>query len=274
MRASGYTRNTLTFFGRASVAWWFVLMTLVLAGACVTTPDDVRQQPPAASIDALHAPWRDTRTALVIDAYEQNDINWSQLANEPRVAGVIHRASTGLTADRAYAARQTAAKRHGYLWGAYHVGTADDAGKQVDLFLQTVGDAHGELLALDLEDVSGGKFMNVAQAQIFLAKVHLKTGRYPLVYASQQTLLAIRRTSNRSDVWAHTRLWYARYTDAITDFPSCDWRGYTLWQFSSEQRPGATRGTAFFPISGTRPDIDVNVYPGTVKELRRAWPFE
>ena len=210
----------------------------------------------------------------MIDAYEQNAIHWAKLADEPRVAGVIHRASTGLTADRAYAVRRIAAKKHGYLWGAYHVGTADDAGKQADLFLQTVGDARGEVLVLDIENVSGGKFMNVAQAQIFLKCVHLKTGRYPLVYAGHQTLLAIRRTPGRSNIWGHTRLWYARYTDAITDFPSCDWRRYTLWQFASEQRPGATRGAAFFPISGTRADIDVSVYWGTVEDLRHAWPFD
>lgn len=249
---------------KPAMALGLLLLSLT---SCVSPPDGGRPFPSVA-------PWRDPRAALVIDLYEQNPVEWGRLAQASRVAGVIHRASSGLIADRAYAVRRAEAKKRGYLWGSYHVGTTNDPVRQADFYLQCVGAARGELLALDLEDVGSGRSMNVAQAQQFLERVHARTGRYPLVYASHATVLAIRRTLQRSSVWANTRLWYARYTDAITDFPACDWRGHTLWQFSSELRPGAVRGTAFFPIPGTRADVDVSVYSGTTDDLRRAWPLE
>jgi lysozyme len=257
--------------GQAKRLW---LRLLILASSCAMVTGAAQHQPPATPVDPLRAPWRDTRTALVIDIYEQNLVDWEKLAAEPRVAGVIHRASSGLTADRAYSARHAAATKRGFLWGSYHVGTADNADKQAEFYLQTIGDARRELLVLDLENVTNRKSMNVAQAQKFLDRVHRKTGRYPMVYVNHSTLLAIRRAALHKRVWARTRLWYARYKDAIMDFPACGWRGYTLWQFSSELRPGPARGAAFYPISGTSADIDVNVYGGTIEEMRRAWPLD
>jgi GH25 family lysozyme M1 (1,4-beta-N-acetylmuramidase) len=246
------------------------LLFLLLCGACVTE----RDTSPASRLDTRRAPWRDRRVALVIDLYERNPVAWGMLAQETRVAGVIHRASTGVIADRAYAARRAEAKKRGYLWGSYHVGTTNDPVRQADFYLQCVGEARDELLALDLEDVAGQRSMNVAQAQLFLERVHARTGRYPLVYANQSTVLAICHAPARSAVWTHTRLWYARYTDAITDFPTCGWGTPVLWQFASELRPGPVRGAAFFPVPGVRADVDVSVYGGTAEDLRCAWPLD
>lgn len=229
-------------------------------------------QPPAV-VDALHTPWRNPRNALVIDLYEKNTLDWDRLAGAPRVAAIIHRASKGLVADAAYARRRSIARQRGYCWGSFHVGTTNDPVQQADFYLRTIGAAEDEVMALDLEDVTGGKFMNIGQAQAFLRRIQQKTGRFPLVYAGRQTILAIRQTPGRSHVFARTCLWYARYADAATDIPAGIWRDYTLWQFACESRHGAAAGSAFLPIPGTRTDIDVSVFNGSADELRRQWPF-
>ena len=243
----------------------------VCAASCATWRPE-KAVVASSACDALHSPWRNPQNALVIDAYEKNAIDWDKLATAARVAGVIHRATCGLTADNSYAARRIAAKRRRLLWGSYHVGTTNDPIQQADFYLRTIHDARGEVMALDLEDVVGGTSMNIAQAQLFLGRVHEKTGRYPLVYANQQTIFAIQRTCGRSNVFARTRLWYARYTN-LADISVSTWRNYTLWQFASELRHGPQPASAFFPIPGTSPDIDVNVFNGTLAELRSAWPF-
>ena len=54
--------------------------------------------------------------------------------------------------------------------------------------------------------------------------------------------------------------------ETIPDFPAGLWSSYTLWQFSSEILPQK-------PLPGVKSDMDVNVYRGTVTELRRCWPL-
>jgi GH25 family lysozyme M1 (1,4-beta-N-acetylmuramidase) len=61
-------------------------------------------------------------------------------------------------------------------------------------------------------------------------------------------------------------LWYARFKPDVKDFPKGIWPTYALWQFSSEIRVQKL-------IPGTDPDIDVNVYNGSVDALRSAWPL-
>lgn len=247
-------------------------LLVAFAPSCTTKPS-VATPVRSSVADAHHAPWSNPRNALVLDVYEKNAIDWDKLAGEPRVAAVIHRASVGFVADAAYIAQRFLARKHGCKWGSYHVGTSDDPVKQADFYLRTVGAARDEVLVLDLEDVSGGKFMNLDQAQVFLRRIHRKIGRYPMIYGGRQIVFAIAQDTERARFFAQMPLWYARYGDAITDFPPGGWRDFTLWQFASETRPGRTPGTAWFPVPGTPPDVDVSVFNGTVDELRWAWPF-
>ena len=86
-----------------------------------------------------------------------------------------------------------------------------------------------------------------------------------MVYGNHDTIQRI--SEEAADVvFGECPLWYARFRKRIPDFPNGVWTTYTLWQFSSEYN-------VQIRLAGTKKDIDVNVYPGTTDELRRAWPF-
>ena len=211
----------------------------------------------------FHAPWRHPERPLIIDAYWDNPIDWNELATESRVAAIIHKASEGFRADTRYAERRAEALRRGYLWGSYHLGVRGNPEKQADFYLQSAQPEADEVMALDLEDLEKG--MTVQEAACFIRRIYAKTGRYPLVYGNHDTIERISEEVGET-VFRQTPLWYARFRESIPDFPEGIWSHYTLWQFSSEYKVQVR-------IAGTRKDIDVNVYPGTYEELRRAWPF-
>ena len=211
----------------------------------------------------LDAPWKHPNCALIIDAYWDNPIDWDALATEKRVVAVIHKATQGFKIDREYALRKQEALRRGYLWGSYHLGVRGEPEKQADFYLKTAQPSAEEVIALDLEDLDRG--MSIAGAARFIQRIKEKTGRYPLVYGNHDTIQRISEEAD-DDVFAKCPLWYARFKKTIPDFPSGVWPAYTLWQFSSEY-------SVQIRLAGTKKDIDVNVYPGTVDELRQAWPL-
>jgi len=52
----------------------------------------------------------------------------------------------------------------------------------------------------------------------------------------------------------------------VTDFPTGVWQRYTLWQFSSEILPQLR-------VPGTKADMDINVFNGSVEQLKAQWPL-
>src|SRR5229473_7969114 len=220
-------------------------------------------------------PWKNPKIALAIDPYEGNDIDWEALATDKRVVAIIHRVTIGDRADRKYAERRDEAKQRGYKWGAYHLGKPGDPIKQADFFLRTVKPAADELIALDLESVDATKHMSFDEARTFIKRIKEKTGRYPLIYANNEVTKAISDQYGADDVFSKTHLWYARFKRTVTDFPSVTWKSYTLWQFSSEQNCSpANRPACLYTVAGTEYDMDVDVYNGTIDELRIMWPFD
>ena len=78
----------------------------------------------------------------------------------------------------------------------------------------------------------------------------------------------------RDKVFPKTHLWYARFKSPVTDFPTKTWDSYTFWQFSSEINcTPVDLERCLFCVPGTQTDMDVNVYRGTVAELKARWPF-
>ena len=212
--------------------------------------------------------------AIAIDPYERNEIDWDLLATDTRVVAIIHRATIGDRADRKYAERRDEAKRRGYKWGAYHFGKPGDPIKQADFFLDTVKPAKDDLIALDLESTDA-KDMSLDEARVFIKRIREKTGRYPLIYANNEVAKAISQQYGADDVFAKTHLWYARFKRNVTDFPQGTWKTYTLWQFSSEQNCSpAKRSACLYTVPGTEYDMDIDVYNGTIEELRSRWPFD
>ena len=219
-------------------------------------------------------PWKTSNVALAIDPFEGNDIDWDKLATDKRIVAIIHRATIGDRADKKYAERKVEAKKRGYKWGAYHLGKPGDPIKQADFFLQTVKPDKDDLLALDLESTDATKHMSFDEARVFINRIKEKTGRYPFVYANNVVTKAISERFGATDVFAKTPLWYARFKANVDDFPKGTWASYTLWQFSSEINCSPdNRAACLYTVPGTAFDIDVNVFNGTVDELRKNWPF-
>ena len=223
----------------------------------------------------FNEPWKNPNVAIAIDPFEGNDIEWDKLASDKRVVAIIHRATIGDRPDRKYAERKIEAKKRGYKWGAYHYGKPGDPIKQADFFLETVKPEADDLLALDLESPDTTKHMSFEDARVFIDRIKTKTGRYPFVYANNLVTKAILEQFGADDLFARTHLWYARFKRSVTDFPVGTWKTYTLWQFSSEMNcTPADRATCLYSVPGTDYDMDIDVYNGTIEELRSRWPFD
>lgn len=216
------------------------------------------------------APWKNPQTVIVIDAYQGNAIDWTKMATDPRVAGVIHRSSIGLSVDTKYSARKAEAKKRGYLWGAYHLGRAGDAVEQAKFFLKTVGNDPSDLWALDLEDTSNSSMMNIDGSIQFMEYVYKQTGRVPVVYANQSVTQTLSAKLAQSAVMKKARLWYARFRTDIPSMPKGLWPTYFLWQFSSEINCSST-GRCLYNVPGTSFDMDINVFWGSKEALASQW---
>lgn len=251
--------------------------------------------------DRFRSPWKNQTRALVIDGNSDNDIDWTKIISDPRVAGMIFRASPmknkisnrwELKADEGYAARKEKAKKLGYRWGSFHVGVRDiDPVEQAKFYLETAKPADDEVMALDLEDISKPEYMDLDQAIRFIDYIKEATGRYPMVYVTGSIHDAIFRRFGKSSVFSRVPLWYVRVENDISrHLKNSSWDSYTLWQFSSElnccQKINGRRicnpPKKTCPFGGRAPirripgvdlDIDVNIYYGTVEELKSNWPF-
>lgn len=221
---------------------------------------------PLAYASEFDRPWKDANVALVIDPYADNTIVWDKLKKEPRVVAIIHKSTIGTSKiDGAYFSRKAEAQKRGYLWGSYHWGLSGDPEKQAEHYINTVKPAADELIALDLEDATSNKLMNADEALLFIKKVKELTGRYPVLYTNHSSAKLISGKFKNGE-FSRTPLWYARFKATVSDFPAGIWTSYTLWQFSSEILPQ-------LPVSGTRSDMDINVYNGSVSELKAKWPL-
>lgn len=221
-----------------------------------------------AQSKSLNAPWKDSSTTIVIDAYYLNSIDWDAMARDKRVAAVIHKSSEGLRTDSKYSERRQIALNRGYLWGAYHLGDRSDPVKQADHFLTLVG--KDDLMVLDLEDTSSSRFMTLDQALVFMKRVFEKTGKVPTIYANHSTAKLINTKFKNESLIKNAKFWYARFKSNVTDFPKGVWQGYFLWQFSSEINCSRT-GSCLYNVPGTKYDMDVNVFDGTKSELEACW---
>ena len=233
-------------------------------------------------------PWVDTTKAIILDPYSANYIDFDKIILNHRVTAIIHKASEGLSKDDSYALRRIQAKSKNLLWGSYHLGKSGDPIKQADFYLSLISLNGNEVIALDLEDVESSKFMNTENAKIFIEYIKRKTGRYPILYANQKVVKAISKRFDNKSVFANCPLWYARFKNKVMDFPKNVWETYTIWQFTCEINCCECAQTnkinectkynhnyldscPFKEIEGIKCDMDINVYKGTIEELREGW---
>lgn len=241
-------------------------------------------------------PWTKTETALVIDAYELNPIEWDKLVANKRVAGFISKASDGLpevydcskphrgdSADHCktmwrkyavsrelYQTRRMLAKAHGLLWGAYHLARPGNPIDQANHFLDYANPADDEMMVLDLESLDAEEFMSLDDAEIFAGHIKARTGRYPVLYTNHDTAKFIALRRDEYKLLSRLPLWYARYRPEIKGvFPMGNWENYAMWQFSSSSNCG--KKSCPMRIEGTQNDIDVNTVPMTKTALAAVW---
>ncbi|WP_341822339.1 glycoside hydrolase family 25 protein [Wolbachia endosymbiont (group A) of Clivina fossor] len=115
----------------------------------------------------------------IIDISHWNESVDFKLVKEDGIVGIIHKATQGVKyIDHEYAKRRKAAEEEGILWGAYHFGVGEKSGRdQAEHFLETIGDSSGVLLALDIEENKDGKNITPKQAEDFVNRVYVVTGR-------------------------------------------------------------------------------------------------
>lgn len=220
-------------------------------------------------------PWTDPTTAIVLDPFQGNSIDWNKVATDTRVVAVIHRGTIGLQKDTRYKPRRDEAKSRGYKWGSYHLGKPGDPIVQADFYLANVAPTDDEVMALDIESLDAHRDMSLVNARRFIKHIREKTGRYPMLYANHAVVKEISLRFPRDEVFSKTPLWYARFKSRVTDFPTTTWDRYTLWQFSSEINCSAAHPEkCLYRVPGTKTDMDVNVYRGSIADLKARWPFK
>lgn len=251
---------------------------------------------------SLHAadvePWKSPDNAIVIDAYELNEIDWSEMLTDKRIAGFISKASDGLpesysckgdhggdtvahckTMWRKYAVsrelyetRRLLARSRGLLWGAYHLARPGNPVDQANHFLDYANPQDDEMMVLDLEGIDPDTYMSLEDAQVFAGHIKTRTGRYPVLYTNHATARYIAANRDRYRILSRLPLWYARYKPGIKGtFPMGNWDNYALWQFSAAANCSKRRCP--YRVKGAENDIDVNVAAMTKKDLKSVWAF-
>jgi GH25 family lysozyme M1 (1,4-beta-N-acetylmuramidase) len=249
----------------------------------------------AQSPSEFNEPWKDSSRALVIDPYDGNKLDCAELSKEqPRVVGIIHQATKGeKIKNEKYEARKKKCKdQYNFKWGSYHFGLKGNPEKQAEFYIKTVKSTDDEIIALDIDGI-GGNNMTISEAILFITKIFELTGRYPLLYVTGSVRDEIIRNYGSDSVFAKTPLWYARWCNNISCyFPplkrSAILDKYTFWQFATEKncrrrinrpRKDCKVGGACplntcplpKPLAGTDDDMDINIYNGTVEELKAKW---
>jgi GH25 family lysozyme M1 (1,4-beta-N-acetylmuramidase) len=243
-------------------------------------------------------PWRKPENAIVIDAYELNEIDWSEMLSDKRIAGFISKASDGLpesysckgehsgdtvahckTMWRKYAVsrelyetRRLLARAKGLLWGAYHLARPGNPVDQANHFLDYANPQDDEMMVLDIEGIDPDTYMSLADAQVFAGHIKTRTGRYPVLYTNHSTARYIAAHRDEYRILSRLPLWYARYKPGIEGaFPMGNWDNYALWQFSAGVNCSKRRCP--YRVKGALNDIDVNVAPMSKAALGKAWAF-
>ena len=268
-----------------------------LAGLLVATA--LFSSKTASADTTFYRPWAAKHRALVLDAYERNVIDLTEISKNKRIAAFIHKGSDGLppvydcksttnptglelckknwkvyaVSKELYRTRRALAKALGMKWGAYHLGRPGNPIDQANHFIDFADPQPDELIAIDIEEVGSGNYISLEDAQEFSRHIFRRLGRYPVLYVNGSTAKLIAEHRDEFPLLSRLHLWYARYKPAIDEhFPKGNWDKYSLWQFSSQTNCG-TR-VCPYRVGGTDNDIDVNVADMSVKELQKAWPLD
>lgn len=176
--------------------------------------------------------------------------------------------------DRFHTDAMNRAGRAGILRGLYHYGNATDPVVQADHFLSKAAAFPDALMVLDCEDNGRSSFgtMRATGAAAFVARVHEKTGRWPVFYSFTSFMRGLRMTPEEKGILGRCPLWQAQYGERPAKPAHDAWQRIDLWQYTNgTDGPG---NLATYPRTTpgfARLAQDRSAFFGTAEELTAWW---
>jgi lysozyme len=212
-----------------------------------------------------------------VSRYEPN-VDWRKLREQGFKFAIMKATESTNIVDPLFATHWAGARAEGILRGAYHyLHAGEDAGKQANLFISTVGSDQGELPPIvDLEDAANEDQSNskiIASCKAILDLIEKSFGRKPIVYSRRNYMDQHMTINGKAPDWAKDYdLWLAQYPYKFdpamhpnVNMPSQPpgWtKGWKFWQYSEH---GIVDGIT----DNNRPtQVDLNWFNGTEAELR------
>lgn len=189
-------------------------------------------------------------------SYHQDKIQWAKV----RKAGIrfaFIRVSDGTTVeDPRFDENWAGAKQAHVLRGAYQFFRPDQSPTaQADLMIAAIARDGGELApVIDVEATGGKNPAQIAGAiKVWVERVRTRLGVEPIIYTSPEFW---RDRVGGAD-FSGQKLWLAHYTAECPRVPA-PWKAWTFWQYSKTGR-----------VDGIKGDVDLDVFAGTIDDLRR-----
>ncbi len=189
---------------------------------------------------------------------DQGTVTWSQVAAAAYAFAFIKATDGETYVDPLFAQNWAGAKAAGLLRGAYHFFRAeDDPQAQAEFFWQTVGGI-GELpLVVDVEEsMEQSNSVVIANLASFLASLQQWSGQQPMIYTDPGFWNGL-----GTSAFGGYPLWVAEYGVTAPTLPA----GWTLWDFWQHSETGN--------VAGIQGSVDLNVFSGSLAELRQAFPL-
>ena len=225
------------------------------------TPLCVASDRPSPSQSSLQLYSPSVTSDVVIDlSHWQAPVDFAQ-AKAAGIAAVILKATQGSDwIDVTFAPRFAAATAAGLLVGAYHFLDASEPVPQVANFLSVANGCR--VLALDAEPNQIGGTVTAAQTAEAAARLHMATGRTPLIYIGRYGPDE-RGTGLPNSVLSRCPLWLPAYNS----LPVCPpgWSKWVLWQHTD-----GSLGYEVTPVPGIG-RCDRSRFAGTVADLVAWW---
>jgi lysozyme len=205
------------------------------------TPPECKLGPTVAGIDV---------------SYYQGDIAWSRV-HRAGVQFAFIRVSDGSTiVDTKFDANWTGARRAGVLRAAYQFFRPEESAvDQANVLVEALRKrGRGELPPVIDIEVTGGLPLAqvVANARVWIEQVRSQLGVEPIVYTNYGMF-----RWGGAEPLAKQLLWLAHYTEQCPSVPP-PWQRWTFWQYTENGR-----------VDGIDGAVDLDVYDGTLDELRR-----
>jgi lysozyme len=178
--------------------------------------------------------------------------------------GVINKASEAYGyKDASFDWRRAPAKAAGLLYGGYHFMRPGNVQKQVNWYLECVGDTTGLRLALDYEDES----VPESSAREFCQQIFNRVGRWPAIYGGSVIKDNEGSFAAHASFWKNIPLWLSHY-NAHPSWPTHIWSAPWLWQYTGDgQGPGPHGVPGIIPST----KLDMNSYTGTKEQFIAQW---